>query len=386
MTDVWPYRPQVGMTEYIEFLTDVFQTRTTEQRLALREIPRQSFDVNHILKTAQFARSRQIARNNAGQEIYIPVWPEHVNLPGLIDSAETVLTFDTTTGDWRGAGALVIVWKSDENYVVREIDSMNDTSITLTASLGSDFYWPVVVPLRSGFTPEGFNIRRDTTYSELQAVLRVNPDDCVDLSGDYVSDYPQYNSLDVVTERTLLITSINEKIIRVSEYADSDLGIILTENEKNYVDFGKTIAFQEERPAGLWRRRLWLHALRGRQKTFWLPTFNDDFSLASSYSSGAATITVVSIGETGLYTDRHIMILLNDGNRYMRKINSASGAGDNDVLTLSSSIADSFVLADIDLFCFISLVRLDADRIQIDHAFAGDSNVIIPVIEVPDVL
>jgi len=383
MTDIWPFRPLIGCVETLEFFTEVNGSRTSEERIDLRSAPRQFFDYTVRLDSRKFARAKQLARQNAGQMLYVPVWGEQVQSPTL-HSSTTVITMDTTAGDWRDDDP-VLIWQDDENYVVKVIDSHNDTSITLTTSLGQTLVKPAIVPVRESITPQGFRIRRDTSYSEVQAIFQVL--DNIDLSADYVSSYPQYLSLDVITERTLLITDIEEDITRVSEYIDNGFGPVIVENSKNYANFGQMIAFCRVRNAEVWQHRLWLHSLKGKQQTFWLPTFNNDLVLQASFLSGATTISVKSIGETGNYLNKHIMFLLNDGNYYFRKItNAVVGGGGNDTLTMSSSLGVDVAPADIDLFCFISLCRLNSDSINFEHQLAIDTYISVPVIEVPDVI
>lgn len=380
MTDLWPYRPNTGLLETLEFMTDPLVSRTGEQRIALRSAPRQIFDASHILRTPQFSRAKPIMRANAHLTIDLPIWPEQVHLVGRWADSIDFLPFDATYGDFRDR---VLIWQNDQTYVIADILDADSSGIALAAPLGIALVNPVVTPIRECLCVDGFTIRRDTTYDVINAKFVVH-DDNVDLSSSYVTDYPQYQSKDVVTERTLMVTDINETIVRSSEYIDNSFGKITVETTKNYADFGQMVAFNDARPSGLWRRRLWLHSLRGKQKTFWLPTFNDDLILASSFGSGDTTISVVSISDPNLYIDKNVMFLLNDGNRYFRQLTNAVNMGDTDTLTLSSSLGVAVSPSDIDLFCFISLVRLNSDSVQIDHNFALESITSIPVMEVPE--
>lgn len=382
MVDLWSFRPEIGCTETLETYTEVNGGLTGEQRIALREAPRQILQYGtRLLDVQQFSRAKIFARRNGALPVYLPVWGEQVQLSGSIGSGDTTLTFDTTYGDWR-VGGFLTVWQDDETYAVAEIDAVTGTDITLTDALGVSFTSPVVVPVRSALTIEGFTINRQRVTGDIAAKFQVT--DNIDLAADYVSDYPQYQSLDVVTEKPVLISDVSENIVRAAEYFDNGFGPIAVETTKNYADFGQTVSFWEARGAPLWRRRLWLHSLRGKQKPFWLPTFNMDFALQASFSSGATSVLVKSIAPTGFYIGKDIMILLNNGNRYLREItNAVSAGGGNDTLTISSSIGVGVAPADIDTFCFVSLVRLNSDSVTIEHRFELDAVVSIPVVEVP---
>lgn len=380
MPDLWPYRPALGCRESLDFFSDTLGGRTAEERIALRPAPRQSFDYeSRLLGNQQFARAKTFARRNGALPIYVPVWSEQVFL-GVVGTSDTVLTFDTTWGDWR-VGSFLVVWQDDETYEVCEIDTVTDTDITLTGAVGTNFTYAVVCPVRTAILTNGMAIQRGTIPNGVSASFLVT--DNIDLAADYVTDFPQYQSLDVMTDPIALLTDVNETIIRAAEYVDSGLGPVAVEATKSYVDFGQTVSFHDARGPELWRRRLWVHSLRGKQKTFWLPTNNMDLDLQASFLSGATTISVKSIGPTAGYLNRHIMFHLTNGNRYFREITNASNAGANDTLTISSSLGVGVAPADISKLCFMSLVRLDSDKVEINHSYELCSVVSIPVMEVP---
>lgn len=381
MVDLWSYRPEVGCRETLEFNTEVMGGLTGEQRLDLRPAPRQMFEyASRLLDNQQFARAKTFARRNGALPVYVPVWGEHVPY-GAVSSGDTVLTFDTTAGDWR-EGSFLAVWQDDATYAVCEIDTVTDTDITLTGTVGTTFTAAVVVPVRTAILTNGVAIQRGKLHSDVSASFLVV--DNLDFADDYVTDFPQYQSLDVMTDPIALVTDVNESIIRGAEYVDNGFGPVDVEVTKDYADFGQTVSFHDTRGAELWRRRLWVHSLRGKQKTFWLPTNNMDLELQASFSSGVTAISVKSIGPTGGYLNKHIMFRLTNGNRYFREIvNAAAAGGGNDTLTMSSSLGVAVAPADVSLLCFIALVRLDSDRIDIDHRYELCSVVSIPVMEVP---
>jgi hypothetical protein len=383
MTDLWSFRPEVGCKETLEWFTDNFGGLTGEQRIALRSAPRQSFNyTTRLLDYQQFSRAKTFARRNGALPVYVPVWGEQVQLSGAISSSATTLTFNTTYGDWREDGFLV-VWSSDETYAVAQIDTVSSGSITLTGALGTGFTSPVVCPVRTAILTNGMSIQRAyQTKTDVSASFLVT--DNIDLADDYVTDFPQYTSLDVLTEAAKLVTDINESIVRASEFIDNGFGPIVVETTKDYADFGQMLSFHDARGAALWRRRLWLHSLRGKQKTFWLPSFNMDLQLQTSFLAAATSVVVKSIAPSGFYLNKHVMILLANGNRYFREItNAASAGGGNDALTISSALGENVAPADVKAFCFLSLVRLNSDSVDIEHSFTLDSVVSIPVMEVP---
>lgn len=376
----WPFRPMIPVTEELEWLTDLLSTRSAEQRIALRSAPRQSFSLSVRLDDAHFAIAKMLARARAGSYIGMPVWPEEVYV-GSISSADTSIAIDTTYGDWR-VDEGILLWQSNDVYAVARVTAISDTALTLAGPVGVDLSNASVFPLRRAFMPEGFSIDRQATYTDVKAKFQADVN--VDLAADYVTSYPQYQSLDVVTEAPVLIENVSDNIVRAIDLIDSGLGPVKIETRKDYVDFGQTVSFMEERGSVLWARRLWLHSLRGKQKSFWLPSFNKDMVLQASILSTDTDLSVKATTLAADYVDRHVMFLITNGNRYFRQIVAAAADGANVTLTLSGSLGVAVAPSDIKLFCFITKMRLNADSVHIDHRYALQSVVSVGVTQLPN--
>ncbi|RLP22270.1 hypothetical protein [Mesorhizobium sp. YM1C-6-2] len=379
LREPWPFRPLLPVTETIETLTDILSARTGEQRIALRKAPRQFFSYAVRTTPARFSRAKDYARRRAGTPVGVPVWIEGISLAGDVGAADTTIAIDTTRGDWRVDGG-VLIWESPERYARCRISAIADDMLTLLGPVGGDFIRPTILPLRSALPYEGFQVLRDTTYQDISAKFQVI--DNIWLDED--AGYDQYEDLDVISETPKLVSDIAESIVRAAEYVDNGFGPIVVETVRDYVDFGQTLSFHEWRGAALWRRRCWIHSLNGKQKPFWLPSFNADLSLQATIGAAATTITVASISpDVDSYAGQHVMILLTNGTKFYREILGAAPAGFNDVLTISSALGQSVAAADVALFCFMSKVRLSADSVEIRHEFDDASIVSIPVIETP---
>ncbi|MBZ9794320.1 hypothetical protein [Mesorhizobium sp. ES1-4] len=379
----WPFRPLIGASDTLEELSEVMQSYTEEQRLALRRAPRQNPRYTVKLDPAQFSRAKDFARRRAGTMISVPIWWEGIRLAGNVSAADTEIAIDTTAGDWREGGRL-IVWQDEDNYALALITAVADDSVTLLAPIGADFTAPTVVPVRVARPVEGFTISRGKLVNQITARFQV--EDNIRLEGD--SGYPQYLSLDVLTEPTARVSDISETIVQAGEYEDNGFGPVVLERQRNYVDFGQSIAFLEEGAAAIWRRRNWVHARNGKQKAFWLPSFNSDLKLLAPIGSADTVVTVKRVGLLAGYLDRHVMIELKDGTRYFRQITAAAQVGANDQVTLNAALGAAVTATQILWFCYLSKVRLDADAVTFNFPASGRngplvSTLSVPVMEVP---
>ncbi|RRH98093.1 hypothetical protein EH240_20065 [Mesorhizobium tamadayense] len=380
----WPFRPDVGASETLESLTDLMQSYTEEQRIALRKAPRQNPRNTVRLDPPQFSQAKDFARRRAGTQICIPIWWQGIRLAGNVSAADTEIAIDTTIGDWRVGGRL-IVWQSEDNYALSLITAVEDDHVELLAPIGADFTAPTIVPVRVARPVEGFSISRARKLS-VDVTARFQVEDNVKLEGD--AGYPQYQSIDVLTEPTARISDISENIIQAGEYQDNGFGIVPLERQRKYVDFGQAIAFLEEGLAAVWRRYVWMHARNGRLKPFWLPSFNSDLKLMAPIGAADTVITVKRAALPAGYLGRHVMIELKSGTRYFRQIVAAARVGGEDQITLNTSLGASVSAAQILWFCYLSKVRLDSDAVTFNFVASGKSaplvaSVSVPVMEVP---
>jgi len=379
----WPFRPDVGASDTLESLTEMLQSYTKEQRIAQRKAPRQNPRYTTRLDAAQFSRAKDFNRRRAGTQICVPIWWEGVRLAGNVSAADTEISIDTTAGDWRVGGRL-IVWQDETTYALSLITEVADDHISLLAPIGADFTAPTVAPVRVARPVEGFSISRARKLSA-DVTARFQVEDNIRLEGD--AGYPQYLSLDVLTEPTARVSDISENIVQAGIYNDNGFGLVALERQRNYVDHGQSIAFLEEGAAAVWRRRVWVHARNGKQKAFWLPSFNPDLKLTAPIGAADTVVTVKRVGLLAGYLGRTIMIELKSGTRYFRQITDAARVGAEDQLTVSSALGADVAASQILWFCFMSKVRFDSDAVTFNFVASGRGPLVatlaVPVTEVP---
>lgn len=115
-----------------------------------------------------------------------------------------------------------------------------------------------------------------------------------------------------------------------------------------------------------------MQALRGRAVPVWVPTWMYDMNLNATATAGATTIVVDRCGFTqagGPRPEREdIMIETVGGDRlYRRILSSATDLSGREVLLLDSALPISLARESVLRICFMSLMRLDQDSIDIEH-------------------
>jgi hypothetical protein len=383
MPNLWPFVPLMNISETLEHLSNVFTTRTTEQRLALRYQPRQTLMYVTHHDNYTFARAKAFAAENADVSVYVPVWLEAVRLQGVA-ALDTELFLDTSYGDWR-VGSQLVIWQSYDNYSVIPIQSINPTSIILEGPPAQEFQQPYVIPVRECLAKQGYQFARTALMARVTAVFSVMdniqliPDDATTLDG-----YPVYNNLIVMKSPPYELAQTSENIIRPTVYFDNGFGPQVGEVARIVNDFGQMMSFFDNIGPQLWDRRKFLHWIRGKQVPFWFPTYNKDLQLVSPITAVATSILVRSITDTpSYYVGKHIMILLKNGTTYFRQVTGASAQVNGDQLNITA-LGAAVSLDALNLICFLTKVRSNTDSFTFAMTAPNMVSMTMPVSEVPE--
>lgn len=378
---LWPFVPETGHEEELAWNTDIIQTFAGEQRLALREAPRQSFNHQFLLDEYQFSRAKAISTQWAHRVYGIAVWSEVTQLKTGLAAGATFIPFDTSFADYR-ANDLVILWVSDTQLLAVEISTVQSNGVNLKLPLESA--WPAcfVAPMRFVRALNGVEYTRNSNHNII-AKAKFDVTENKDL-GDNGS-FPMYRGKPVLTDRTIVVGDISERISRTVDMFDNGSGPIEVEVQNNWVRHLQMVGFYKNSRANMWSLRKWVHARRGKQRAFWLPSWNPDLILKELVTSTSLSLVVAPIGYPLYYSTKDIMVLLKNGTKLFARITSGENhANGSEILYLTAGIGGGFTPEDVDLICFISHVRLDSDQITFSHPNYGQISTSIPVTEVPE--
>lgn len=378
---LWPFVPDVGFIEKMKWKTDVITAVNAEQRIANRLAPRQSFDQSFLLDQQQFSRAKAIA-SQWGDKVYgVPVWSEMTYLVNGLTIGQTVISFDTSFADYR-QGGYALIWESDKKFSIVEITELLSNQITIRTPLESNFGRCYVLPTRFGRAFDGVSFSRSGN-TNIFAKAMFDITDNIDLANE--GSFVTYRSKPVLTDRSIVIGDIAEKMYRVTEYFDNGQGPIEVEASKNWSTFQQTISFAKKSPEDIWKLRQWLHARRGRQKSFWLPSWNKDLVILDNVAADSTSLVVSAIGYPLYYTTKDIMIVLKNGNRIFARIIAGQDASEGEeLLVLSAVIGTAFNASDVNFVSFLSHVRLDTDEVSFTHDYKGLVKTSINVTETPE--
>lgn len=372
MPRLWPFPVRHPVTEVLEWNTDTLITEAAEQRIALRTLPRSILTVSHLLNASDLARAAELARAGLVDKWTVPLW--HLARPSTVPvgAADITVFVDTGEGAFEAPGQAVIAADGGVAYLV-EVSAVLPDRLELAAPAGVSLVHPIVTPVGTGILTRPIEIdRRRQGLGTVTATFTLQTG--TDLSA---SIYPTHLGLNVLTDPAVLRQPLGETIGQTVEFIDNGFGPIVIEPVLTHVQRRSTIALVD-RGTARWTRRRWLHALRGRQRGFWLPTWGRELVLQSSVTSSATSVIVSATADPGVWIGRHVMFDISSGPLF-REITNAVYDALGIRLTIAAPGKSIPVTTPVHL---LTKVRLDTDRIEIEH-FGNRSEFAASLIEIP---
>lgn len=129
--------------------------------------------------------------------------------------------------------------------------------------------------------------------------------------------------------------------------------------------------------------REFVEARRGRQQSFWIPTWQRDLELASDASG--QTIQIEPVGYAAevfpIAQRRHLALTYHDRTQVLRSVTAAS-AGATESLSLNASVGP--YRADLVLVSFLLLVRFTEDVVEYTYPLRDVMECELSMVEVPE--
>lgn len=372
---VWtfPNNWSQGVLETLEFKTDVLTSEVgAEQRISKRLTPRRSMETSFLIQKENRQYLQHLLGRYGSSVWLIPLWHQVAPLDAAVALGATSLSFDTRLREYKAGDFVVIRHRTDARiFEAIEIASVSDSELILISN--TERAWPrndtYVYPARLGRladlvqgakkTDELFEVKARFNIAQINPypsgwvsatyldglVLETRPDDSEDLSFDY-----QRNLLTLDNDLAIPeVFDAPDKAFRKMQYRWSFIGREAYDNLKQM-----------------------LYWLRGRTRSFWLPTFMADFTLAVAAEADDTTLTVKNVGYTR--TERadttwtHLRIeTLSGAVSYHHIVSSVEDDASTETLTLEAPLTSALSVSSIRSISYLIPVRLDQDVIELNH-------------------
>lgn len=376
---VWTIPPNwsEAVLERLEWLTDVLASRSgCEQRASVRLTPRRSFDMK-FNPTGRVRSYLELWLHRLGaSEFLLPLFHDRGRMSASTAEGATRIPLDTTYREFEEGGLAVILGDAF-TWELIEIVSLDDTGLNIAGpsflawEKGSSVYPLRVVTLDSEVTSQAITSR----VGEGKFTFTTNRSNPLTVSADPL---PVYDGLPLISLPPNRMDSLEAQYARVMEELDQGIG-----RRRLYDENGRAFAKQfynwqakgRQEHAAL---RQTLYRLAGRRVAAWMPSFNEDITLAASVTPTSDHLRVEKIGYKYLGGGAAIAgkrdILLKDDTGAIRvvRVNSVGVDPAPGQERLNLSAVTGFSAASGRTGSFVSTVRLDQDTVEITHHTDSD--------------
>jgi hypothetical protein len=380
-----------GMEETLEYFTDVLRSYSdNEQRRALRQLPRRAMRYRALTLNARDAAGMEsLIWGWQNQPFGVPWWPDAQ--PLLSDIPPGTLVIPVSTADRQfAAGGLVTIWADEFTFEALSIVDVNPGSVTVSSpTLLSWTGGPQtrVIPVFLCRLPSTVDVSRHS--SEIDQVDLNFIGEAGQPAPATATSPTQFKGFDVLEippnwAKSPLKRSYKRSMVTI----DPKIGPI------EVIDKGGTALVGQEFPWWLDTHpvvtafRAFILRRFGQLNSFWIPTWDQDVVLHRDVGSADISITIESVFYSRFFfpteSRRFIAFIPIDGsgNVYLKVTASADNGDGTETLTLEAPTGKNFAAAST-MVSFLTLVRLEADRVSIKWDSSDHAEALLALQEVP---
>ncbi len=377
---MFPYYYKVGASESLEWSTRVLTSKDgTEARSRIRTSPRQKFAVKSYIEPNEHSRVDNMLWGWRSQIWAIPVWGEARIVTSAVSADDTEISVSTLYGDFR-AGDLAAIYEDSRTIDLFEIASFTDTTISIDRGITEDFSASaVVIPIRKGRMRQAPQ-RSSTGYNATLSIsFEVDDNEEIDseASDDTFLDEDVYLTLPLKPGGEVFQEKYEKDITTI----DFLTGAVSQYSNWTYTKLSREFLVILEGLEDIWEFRTWLHRRAGKQRPFYMPTFEGDIRPNTTGNMGTS-FTAYNDDNAKLASDRtNIYIQMDDGTYYFRTITDIFTVSDDEIsVTIDTTVVEE--LGDVDFISYMGLKRLASDRIQMTWLQNEVVQCKIPIVEI----
>lgn len=384
----WVWKPQIPVLESLEWMTDLLEAHDgSEQRIRLRNAPRQAWEISVLsCDPVDQATIETALYGWQGRSWAMPVWAEQLAVTGPLAAGATQVVVDTTQADFRVDG-MAMLWQSPMVNEVVVLSGVAADRITFSLPTAVAFAEGAILVLPVRTAKIMGSIKRDDYASgpaKFTATFRST--EPREYTGQPSPE--QYLDTDVLLDPLLADGEIvSRNIDRPATIVDYETGAVFMDVPRAYSTSLYDMRWELQDRAEIWALRQWLHRRGGRVLPFFVPSWRPDLQLQQLIAPTDTNIRVSDTGYTRLLSGsairKHIMIELNDGSRFFRRVTgSALAEAGQETLSLDAAIGQTINVSDVRRISWLTLCRLNADRIEISWQGVHRASVVAPIKEI----
>lgn len=378
---LWGLVPEQPYEEELEFLTTIYTPKNgSEKRESLRKAPRQSWRYQYVIGEGTEAQYfENLLFDFQSLTFGVPVWFEDTEISSAVTAGDTTINVVSTSyRDFR-VGGLAVIFTAQSTFDVLEIDAggITGTSLSFTApTVNSYAAGTPVYPLDPCFAQARIDGQRWPVGLRAMGIRFQSSTNDVDLAD--LSAFSTYKGKLLLDNGNSMLRGtighdFEQPLIRI----DGGAGTMYQSSTWDRHKRGHTFTLRADGRQAVWEMRQMVHALRGRQVSFYVPTDSDDLEVVADLLSASNTMDVTNVGYTQFVRNRtpksDIRVNFVDGSApLLRAITGSSSPSTTvDQLVVDTNWPSTITPAEISRVEYVEKVRLDTDSIRIQYDESG---------------
>lgn len=379
--------PEALVQEY-EWTTDLVVSRNgNEQRIALRQIPRQTFKVNYLADSDEEIQYWKVTLSrDLNAQWSFPLWHEAVQITAPVTALDVTVFADfTLMDDELGDPVMLILHPDGETHekFIPVLPRLADEAPLAAGSFANDYpLGSVVIPI------EGCFIDNNSSYAAMTnkaATLSLNfvAVNYRAVDGKGAAAIPTHTpdavlrpgapTLPLLERRptsTNAPSVFNENIERIDFGGKIEL--------RTVEDDAKIVNGRQYHSDGLAERQFWksfINTIRGQQKSFYTSTYRPDMTIVVQPAIGGTTFIVKDDALVAVFwenKDSHseLSIQTADGTTQLVTIDPALTVDNLDgthTVAFQPALTATPLGSTVEVVSFLELVRLGTDTVSVEY-------------------
>lgn len=372
---VFPFPPNWDkpVIESLEWKTDVIRSYDgSEQRRQLRQVPRRSFEYSMMLSCEKAAMFEAYLWGWQHRDFALPVWTDVTRTVGTMNEGATGCTVESTSLLGFAVGHYALLYSDVKTFEV--VSLIGVTENTLTFAAGTFYAWgsgvkvyPVVLGHLGGAVQTARHTSKVVTVGSI----------AFQTSGH--NTYPNipsiaapvvYDGHEVYMSTPNWKDTITHDFSREFDTVDAGVGALGYYEHEKVTRIVKPFGWVLGNRAKINEFRGFMGRLAGQAKSCWMPSWNDDFTLAASTEVNTKHLMSVK----GVWFNRFVgvdsshdrlMITMPDGSTVFRRIVAMTPnyATDSTQIEFDTPLVSTISVGDNPKLRLLLRCRLATDKI-----------------------
>lgn len=376
--------PEVPVNETWEWFTDIkIAFDGSEQRIALRAVPRRSLDTTLKFESEDELREEYKILQSANGHLFVPYFQYNTTTTADAAIGDTVLAFDTSCLDLRDGDYVLLIQNGGATLV--QLDTVGTSSATLKVPLTQAVVKKTILcAIYASILPNNLSLHRPATNTTGE--LQINSSAMFPRSSHQrpgsTATMIQLDGYSILERRPLADSDIEYAFDTGQDELDAKTGLFDVDTQWNFTKSETTLQFRCRRlginecsgltgPEEMDYWRLFTDEMKGSQGTFLHSTYRDDQLVVGAVGAGATALTFAGSSYNDIFFAMEPFIYLaitTDAGIHYTKVQTTSKDGQgNSVANFLPALPSGAGWNNIQTVSYLLKLRIVNDQVQLQH-------------------